>query len=148
MAAMSYAHLGILCSTMVAALIAGRIAFLFLYRQPLLGRLGHRDYGGPEERLERHSMIWSGGESSGWGHPTDSIPFRDVCARAHYSYNGCDYSNDVTVTVVKGWGPGDQIQLWIDPVDPDNVTARGPSYWMCWLFLPATLGVISYHLPF
>ena len=98
--------------------------------------------------MERDAMKWTLGDGTLWGHPTDSIPVRDVCARAHYSYDGADYSNDVTVTVVKGWGPKDDMLLWIDPVDPDNVTARGPGYWFCWLVLAGTFLVAFSQLPF
>jgi len=70
---------------------------------------------------------------------------KDGNVRVDYSYNGNDYRKDVRVWGKGGTEPEGSITLWIDPQNPNNVTAQGPVYWSSIAALFAFAAALTNH---
>jgi len=125
---------GVLLCAIIALGIVARLAFILAFRVRVLGRVTRHDHHASERRFDARGYEWDG--------------FRDVWLRTTYDYKGVKYRNDVLVVVSAGNEPYPILRLWIDPANPNNVTAKGPAYWCVWLLLLCTFAILSWMLPF
>jgi len=125
----------------VAALaVAARVVFLVLLRTQVIGKTISHNYS--PELLQRDKRFYLadlyqykyGGR----------VPQRKISFLVEYSYDGRSYRNTVDKWVIEGNQPKSSISLWIDPHNPDNVTAQGPGYWFI-LLLVLALGAVLWR---
>jgi len=138
---MTVAVVATLAFSIVAAVFAARAIFMLAFRTEVRGKTVGHDYSRELRNRDEDLRLV---DIARWHNSHGNRPPpRAVTLRVDYSYNGKAYRNDVHGWVRRGGNPSRLVSLWIDPRNPNKVTAQGPAHWSSGMLLFAIGAILA-----